>query len=95
MFEPELLTRVAVAAHLSVRSLREAFRRHLDATPTGYPSRVRPARAHADLLAASAGRGRVAAVAARWGFVQPGRFAAAYRAAYGRLPHEALREDRG
>ncbi|MEU2559175.1 helix-turn-helix domain-containing protein [Streptomyces longispororuber] len=95
MFEPELLTRVAVAAHLSVRSLREAFRRHLDATPTGYPSRVRPARAHADLLAASPGRGRVAAVAARWGFVQPGRFAAAYRAAYGCLPHETLREDRG
>ncbi|GHE93505.1 hypothetical protein GCM10018785_69170 [Streptomyces longispororuber] len=86
---------IAAAAHVSIRSLQEAFRRHLDTTPTGYLCRVRLARAHADLLAARPGRGQVAAVAARWGFVQPGRFAAAYRAAYGRLPHETLREDRG
>ena len=34
----------------------------------------------------------VAHIAQRWGFVHPGRFSRAYRAAYGRFPSETLRE---
>ena len=35
-------------------------------------------------------RDTVPAVAARWGFTNPGRFAAAYRQAYGRQPSDTL-----
>lgn len=82
---------VAAAAHVSIRTLQCAFRRHLDTTPMRYLRRVRLAHAHADLLAADPTTGvTVSAVATRWGFYQPGRFAAAYRAAYGTTPYETL-----
>ncbi|GGL94681.1 hypothetical protein GCM10010129_43220 [Streptomyces fumigatiscleroticus] len=82
---------IAAAVHVSVRTVQCAFRRHLDTTPMEYVRRTRLAHAHADLLAADPTTGiTVTAVAARWGFFQPGRFAAAYRAAYGRLPHQTL-----
>ena len=62
------------------------------ATPTAYLRRVRLARAHDDLLAAEPGDGTtVTAVAARWGYARPHRFAAAYRQVYGRAPGEVLR----
>ncbi|MEU7484781.1 helix-turn-helix transcriptional regulator [Streptomyces sp. NPDC042319] len=82
---------IAVAAHVSIRTVQCAFRRHLGTTPMGYVRRVRLAHAHADLLAADpTGDVTVTAVATRWGFFQTGRFAAAYRTAYGCLPHETL-----
>ncbi|MCP2337865.1 helix-turn-helix transcriptional regulator [Actinomadura rupiterrae] len=82
---------IAAAVHVSIRTLQCAFRRHLDTTPMRYLRRVRLSHAHADLLSAAPGSGAtVTAIAARWGFLQPGRFAADYRAAYGRLPHETL-----
>ncbi|MFD0418315.1 AraC family transcriptional regulator [Streptomyces sp. NPDC127108] len=85
------LADIAEAVHVSIRTLQCAFRRHLDTTPMAYLRRVRLAHVHAELLSADPRSGTtVTAVAARWGFLQPGRFAAAYRAAYGRLPHETL-----
>lgn len=62
--------------------------------PMAYLRQVRLQRADADLRAAAdaavgAGRG-VAAIASRWGFTNFGRFAAAYRARYGRTPSETL-----
>lgn len=33
----------------------------------------------------------VGAIALRWGFAKPGRFASAYREAYGQLPSHTLR----
>jgi AraC-like DNA-binding protein len=87
---------VAEAAHISIRTLQTAFRRHLQITPTGYLRRVRLAGVHADLLAAVPGPDvRVTALAARWGFFQPGQFAADYRLAYGRLPHQTLHGRQG
>ncbi|MDQ4118039.1 MAG: helix-turn-helix domain-containing protein, partial [Actinomycetota bacterium] len=54
--------------------------------------RARMARAHADLRAGDPTRGdTVATIAMRWGFSNPGRFAAEYREAYGTSPSETLR----
>ncbi|WP_017540232.1 AraC family transcriptional regulator [Nocardiopsis halophila] len=83
---------IAAAARVSLRALQHTFRRHLGSTPVNYLRRVRLAHAHADLVAAVPGSGAtVTATAARWGFLHPGRFAAAYRRAYGRPPGETLR----
>ncbi|MEU1390940.1 MULTISPECIES: helix-turn-helix domain-containing protein [unclassified Nonomuraea] len=61
-------------AHVTVRAIQLAFRRHLDTTPLGYLRRIRLYHAHADPRAADPGRGdSVAAIAARWGFAHPGR----------------------
>ncbi|WP_320775967.1 helix-turn-helix domain-containing protein, partial [Streptomyces sp. CRN 30] len=52
--------------------------------------RVRLARARRDLLLADPTTQTVTAVACRWGFAHPGRFAAGYRTAYGApQPHPA------
>ncbi|MFE4519285.1 AraC family transcriptional regulator [Kitasatospora sp. NPDC056783] len=83
---------IARAARMSLRTLREGFRRHLDTTPLAYLRRVRLDRAHHDLLAIAAGRARgtVTEVACRWGFTHLGRFSADYRRAYGRSPSQTL-----
>ncbi|MFF3665798.1 helix-turn-helix transcriptional regulator [Microtetraspora malaysiensis] len=82
---------IAAAAHVTVRAIQLAFRRHLDTTPLGYLRRIRLHHAHADLRAADPGRGdSVAAIAARWGFAHPGRFAALYRREFGRSPSITL-----
>lgn len=88
---PITLEDVAAAAGVTVRGLQAAFARHRDTTPTGYLRRVRMERAHRDLLAGDRLRGdTVAAIARRWGFTAPGRFAIGYRRTYGRSPGETL-----
>ncbi|GLW73642.1 transcriptional regulator [Kitasatospora phosalacinea] len=84
---------IAQAARVSVRTLREAFRTHLDTTPLAYLRRVRLDHAHHDLKAIADGsaRGTVTEVACRWGFTHLGRFSAEYRAAYGCSPSETTR----
>ncbi len=90
--QPVTLSEVAAAAGVSVRGLQYAFRHHLDTTPLGYLRRVRLERAHRDLQTADpAGGETVAAVAARWGFANSGRFTAAYREVFGVLPRQTLR----
>jgi AraC-like DNA-binding protein len=82
----------AAAARVGVRALQAAFRRHRDESPTDYLRGVRMERAHAELVAGDPTRGdRVGAIAARWGFGNPGRFSVLYRRAYGRSPGETLR----
>ncbi|GIH97776.1 helix-turn-helix domain-containing protein [Planobispora siamensis] len=84
---------IAAAAHVTIRALQLAFRRHLDTTPTGYLRRVRLHHAHQDLLAADPSSGdTVSAIAARLGFVNHSRFTAAYRATYGIPPSHTLRQ---
>lgn len=82
---------IAAAAHVSVRSVQLAFRRHLDTTPMTYLRDVRLARVRADLEAASPEETTVAAVAARWGFVHLGRFGEIYKQAFGETPGATLR----
>lgn len=81
---------IAAAASVTLRALQLAFRRHLDTTPTAYLRRVRLEHARRQLSAADPGRETVTAVAYRWGFPSPSRFAAYYRQAYGTLPSQTL-----
>ncbi len=86
------LTAIADAAHVGPRALQRAFRSALDTTPLGYLRAVRLQRAHDDLRVADPTDGTtVAGVAARWGFGNPGRFAAEYRSRFGRSPYDTLR----
>ncbi|QNE29476.1 AraC family transcriptional regulator [Streptomyces sp. INR7] len=84
------LADAAAAAGVTPRALQYAFRRHLGTTPMAYLRRVRLAQAHADLVAADPARDTGTAIAHRWGFHHQGRFAAAYREAYGLRPRDAL-----
>lgn len=84
------LAEIAAAAGVTPRAVQFAFRRHLDTTPTAYLRKVRLHRAHDDLVAGDPTRDSVAATAERWGFGNPGRFAAAYRDAFGCSPRETL-----
>jgi AraC-like DNA-binding protein len=83
---------IAAASGVSRRAVQLAFRRHLDSTPTAYLRRVRLDEAHRELAAADpAGDLTVTAVAYRWGFSSPSRFAERYRVAFGCSPSETLR----
>ncbi|MCF6735612.1 helix-turn-helix transcriptional regulator [Blastococcus sp. KM273129] len=89
--EPLTLADIVDASGIGPRALQAAFRRYRDTTPTAYLRRVRLDRVHRELQAADLTTDTtVAAVAARWGFAHHGRFAAAYRQAYGRTPQQTL-----
>jgi transcriptional regulator GlxA family with amidase domain len=86
------LSEVADASGIGPRGLQAAFLRHQDTTPDAYARLVRMERVHRDLQDADpAGRDTVPAIAVRWGFADPGRFAGAYQQAYSRPPDETLR----
>ncbi|GAA2212205.1 AraC family transcriptional regulator [Nonomuraea monospora] len=82
---------IAGAVAVSSRSLQEGFRAHLGLTPMAQLRLVRLARVHDELRAADPARVTVTTVAARWGFLHQGRFAAQYRDRYGCSPSETLR----
>jgi AraC-like DNA-binding protein len=83
---------IAAAAHVTIRAIQLAFRRHLDTTPSAYLRRVRLDHAHRQLYTANPGDGvTVTEIATRWGFASPSRFAAHYRDTYGVLPSHTLR----
>lgn len=81
---------LARASGVAVRSLQEGFHRHVGVSPMAYLRRLRLARAHEELRAASRGETTVASVASRWGFTHLGRFAGEYRRAYGESPARTL-----
>jgi AraC-like DNA-binding protein len=90
--EPISISDMAAAANVTPRALQYGFARHLDCTPMGYLRRVRLEHAHRDLQAADPAAGQaVAEIARRWGFGNPGRFAAAYRDVYDVSPSHTLR----
>ena len=81
---------LASEVFVSGRSLQEAFRREIGQPPMTYLRQIRLRRVHDDLASAEPGSVTVAAVASRWGFLHLGRFAGAYRAAFGVSPSETL-----
>lgn len=85
------LTDMARIAAVSVRTLQELYRRHLDTTPTEHLRRARLARAHQQLQASDPTETTVSAIARHSGFVHLGRFAEAYRARYDEPPSATLR----
>ena len=82
---------IAEAAHVTIRAVQHAFRRHMDTTPTAYLRRIRLDHAHQDLVAADPAEQTVTGIAYRWGFPSPSRFAVYYRDVYGVLPGRTLR----
>jgi AraC-like DNA-binding protein len=82
---------IARAAGVTARAVQLAFRRHLGITPAAYLRRVRLDQAHRQLQAAGPDHDSVTAVAYRWGFSSPSRFATYYRRAYGVPPSQTLR----
>lgn len=92
---PWTVGELASAVSVSVRSLQEGFRRSLDASPMTYLQQVRLEMVHEELAAAAPGTQTVTEVAARWGFLHLGRFAAAYRAQFSERPSETLRSPAG
>ncbi|MFE7378927.1 helix-turn-helix transcriptional regulator [Streptomyces zhihengii] len=87
------LADIATAVCVTPRAVQYAFRRHASTTPLGHLRRVRMALAHGDLRASAADASSVQGIATRWGFAHQGRFAAAYRDAYGVSPSDTLRTD--
>jgi AraC-like DNA-binding protein len=82
------LDELARTCLVSPRSLQYAFRRHLGCTPYAYLRRVRldlARQALRDLPDASVGD-----VAARYGFFNPGRFAADYRQLFDENPRQTV-----
>jgi transcriptional regulator GlxA family with amidase domain len=92
--EPWTTSSLARRCLVSVRSLQEGFQRHVGTAPMAYLRAVRLRRAHEDLRAADPSLTTVTAIALRWGFGNPGRFAAEHEAAYGEKPHRTLRRAR-
>jgi len=88
--EPWTTVRLATEVHLSVRALQEGFRRDLATTPMTYLREIRLRRAREALQAADRGATTVGAVAVGLGFLHMGRFAAAYRDAFGESPSDTL-----
>ncbi|GAB6986221.1 AraC family transcriptional regulator [Nocardioides pyridinolyticus] len=93
--EPWSTVRLAGEVHLSVRALQDGFSRDVGIPPMTYVREVRLRRAHEALRRAPRESTTVQAVAREWGFIHLGRFASAYRAAYGELPSETLRRAQG
>ncbi|WP_226357992.1 MULTISPECIES: AraC family transcriptional regulator [unclassified Pseudonocardia] len=89
--EPLTVDDVAEAVGLSVRSLQEGFRRHLDTTPTARLRDARLAGVRTELADADPTRCTVSQVAADWGFGHLGRFAVAYKERFGESPSDTLR----
>jgi AraC-like DNA-binding protein len=87
---PLTTSALAKQCNVSMRTLQEGFRRHLDMSPMTYLRVVRLRRAHRDLRSADPARSTVARIAHRWGFTHLGRFAAAHQRMYGQTPLQAL-----
>ena len=79
---------IARECHVTPRALQDAFRRHLDCTPHAYLRQVRLDLVHQVLRDGSVSN--VGDAAARFGFFNPGRFAAEYRQVFGENPGQTL-----
>jgi transcriptional regulator GlxA family with amidase domain len=88
--EPWTTVRLATEVHLSARALQEGFRRDLATPPMTYLRQIRLRRARDELRAAHREATTVRGVAVGLGILHMGRFAAAYREAFGESPSETL-----
>jgi AraC-like DNA-binding protein len=84
------VVRLAREVHLSVRSLQYGFKRDLGMPPMTYLKRVRLRHAREALLVSNPEITTVHVIAADCGFFHLGRFAAAYREAFGEPPSTTL-----
>jgi len=90
--QPVTVAEIAAAAGLTVRAMRCGFLSCYNLTPAQYQRQVRLERAYLDLHMARPGDGAsVAAIARKWGWLSPSRFAAAYRQRFGVSPGHTRR----
>lgn len=82
------ISEIAQECHVTPRALQYAFRRHLDCTPHAYLRQVRLDLVHQVLRDGSVSN--VGDAAARFGFFNPGRFAAEYRQMFNENPGQTL-----
>ncbi|MGC7101859.1 AraC family transcriptional regulator [Amycolatopsis lurida] len=82
---------LAREADVGERSLQLGFRKHLEMSPMEYLREVRLRRVRDQLRAAQPDAVTVTEVAAEWGFLHPGHFAARYQERFGEKPSETLR----
>jgi AraC-like DNA-binding protein len=91
---PLTVASLAGQCHISSRALQQSFVRYMGISPIAYLRQVRLRRAHQELLAADPSVETVASIAKRWGYTNPGRFAAAHAARYGEAPASTLDRSR-
>lgn len=82
---------VAAAAGVSIRTLFEGFRHFRGTTPMAALRAMRLEAVRGELLVAAGRATSVTDIALKWGFINLGRFAEAYRKRYGELPSQTLR----
>jgi AraC-like DNA-binding protein len=87
---PIRLEHVAAAAGCSIRTLNAVFRQFRDTTPLTALHKVRLEQVRAE-LSQSVTAASIGGIARRYGFTNPGRFAAAYRRRFGEAPSETAR----
>jgi AraC-like DNA-binding protein len=87
--EPISVTRIAVAAGISVRGLQLLFQRTYGSTPVAHLRRLRLNGARASLLSATSTT-TVGSVARRFGYSNLGRFSAHYRDEFAEMPSRTL-----
>src|SRR4051812_28510578 len=92
--EPVAIVDLCRAAHVSERTLRNAFHEMHRLSPKKYLIRLRLEEARRALRLARGARGAVTRVATDCGFYELGRFASAYRHLFGERPSDTLRTAR-
>ena len=85
------VSRLSRIVGLSERGLRNAFRSVRGMSPTQYMRSVRLRNVRRALSASEGRRATVTGIATSYGFYELGRFAAAYREAFGEVPSATLR----
>lgn len=89
--KPVARSELARAAGVSIRTISRGFRERHGVSPMAWLKARRLEAAQSELLDAVPGEITVTAVALRYGFENPGRFAAEYRQRFGEFPSETLR----
>ena len=89
--QPIRIASICRAAGISPRTLLRAFRAVHGVTPYRYLCSLRLIEAHRILSSPTGKPATVTEVATRFGFVELGRFAVAYRSAFGECPSDTLR----
>jgi AraC-like DNA-binding protein len=85
------ITEICGALGVSHHILREFCKKHLGISPSHYRRLRGMQLAHRTLRDANPGTASISAVASRYGFRDPGRFAVNYRALYGETPSATSR----
>jgi AraC family ethanolamine operon transcriptional activator len=86
------VTDLCRVASVSERALEYAFKRVMGMTPVAYLTRLRLHRVRKALLTAKPGSTTVSTEALNWGFWHFGEFSRAYKACFGELPSNTLRQ---